>query len=93
MGAWIEIFWQYLRLSDLLSHPTWVRGLKFRFGVTKVDDEAVAPHMGAWIEIRKLGIHFWYSQSHPTWVRGLKFTDYLCFISCDVSRTPHGCVD
>ena len=53
MGAWIEIR-QRLRLSQsqVSSHPSWVRGLKFP---KKLDDDlfsAVAPFMGAWIEIR-----------------------------------------
>ena len=34
-----------------MSHPTWVRGLKFPSGGVGVVDLSVAPHVGAWIEI------------------------------------------
>ena len=30
--------------------------------------------------------------SHPSWVRGLKHS-LFCLVSCEVSRTPRGCVD
>ncbi len=35
----------------LLSHPTWVRGLKFYVKDLMVSKWAVAPYLGAWIEI------------------------------------------
>ena len=34
-----------------MSHPTWVRGLKYKDGYYDVEDDGVAPYMGAWIEI------------------------------------------
>ena len=33
-----------------MSHPTWVRGLKWLFSVVAINFY-VAPHVGAWIEI------------------------------------------
>ena len=52
MGAWIEI-------KDLIekeewvrvSHPSWVRGLKYEYNEFYLDDWTVAPLVGAWIEI------------------------------------------
>ena len=51
VGAWIEI--AILSSSGLfsLSHPTWVRGLKFHTLQLIVAVRSVAPHVGAWIEI------------------------------------------
>ena len=54
MGAWIEIPPQALISSVSVSHPTWVRGLKFQEPIYQVSYLRVAPHMGAWIEIKKL---------------------------------------
>ena len=34
-----------------MSHPTWVRGLKFRNSSLTLGYFGVAPHVGAWIEI------------------------------------------
>ena len=51
MGAWIEI-WNFRRNDGrILSHPTWVRGLKFVVVSILFLTTIVAPHMGAWIEI------------------------------------------
>ena len=51
MGAWIEIVRvRQLRVS-LLSHPTWVRGLKYNKIIFSFSLIIVAPHVGAWIEM------------------------------------------
>ena len=34
-----------------MSHPTWVRGLKFEDPTLSYFGDRVAPHVGAWIEI------------------------------------------
>ena len=52
MGAWIEI--GYISILDSvknLSHPLWVRGLKFVIRLYSKVFAIVAPFMGAWIEI------------------------------------------
>ena len=51
VGAWIEIKRQIYADKGLQSHPTWVRGLKFRITPALEDCSEVAPHVGAWIEI------------------------------------------
>ena len=56
-----------------MSHPTWVRGLKYKTDFSKRRSVIVAPHMGAWIEIHHMPNRRLSHQSHPTWVRGLKF--------------------
>ena len=35
----------------LVSHPTWVRGLKYGAIPCYLEESTVAPYMGAWIEI------------------------------------------
>ena len=49
VGAWIEtIVYNHLR-EQVLSHPTWVRGLKQTLSLVKMLC-CVAPYVGAWIE-------------------------------------------
>ena len=81
MGAWIEIsFPGNPPRSWHQSHPTWVRGLKFRSNLPGLERSDVAPHVGAWIEIR-LDVRPWAQYlSHPTWVRGLKYESAPCAV-------------
>ncbi len=51
MGAWIEINQGAISANIEVSHPTWVRGLKYANNGGLVTQQFVAPHMGAWIEI------------------------------------------
>ena len=37
-----------------MSHPLWVRGLKYINNFNDVSISRVAPFMGAWIEIKKV---------------------------------------
>ena len=50
MGAWIETSIRLRCCAGVMSHPTWVRGLKHtnRQGLKK--PVLVAPYVGAWIE-------------------------------------------
>ena len=51
MGAWIETsVLSDVAASCIVSHPTWVRGLKQRAIDNELMAEAVAPYVGAWIE-------------------------------------------
>ena len=52
MGAWIETCNKSSRAGWLVSHPTWVRGLKHepRQDQGSGHRHQVAPYMGAWIE-------------------------------------------
>ena len=36
-----------------MSHPMWVRGLKYAWQLPRCDNGDVAPHVGAWIEMVK----------------------------------------
>ena len=52
LGAWIEITFHSTCLTSIsMSHPTWVRGLKFPSLVVLARRCHVAPYLGAWIEI------------------------------------------
>ena len=52
MGAWIEIGRTMACFPcPMLSHPSWVRGLKLPIGRKCEGIMEVAPFMGAWIEI------------------------------------------
>ena len=72
MGAWIETNLSNGNFSGLLSHPTWVRGLKPVRPIIRFTDGAVAPYVGAWIETTSAFPVMRLQTSHPTWVRGLK---------------------
>ena len=52
-GAWIEINKGERQLSLIKSHPTRVRGLKFKDTAENIMAWLVAPYTGAWIEIRR----------------------------------------
>ena len=53
VGAWIEISGTTSQVGSLsLSHPSWVRGLKFHLKVLHSQvSQCVAPLVGAWIEM------------------------------------------
>ena len=81
VGAWIETLIIQVCWEELLSHPSWVRGLKQRSSARK-SFITVAPLVGAWIETIPLENTVRNPSSHPSWVRGLKLglsssrTDY-----------------
>ena len=51
MGAWIEMPVIENGGDYVVSHPTWVRGLKYEIHLASLSAMIVAPYMGAWIEI------------------------------------------
>ena len=71
VGAWIETENTIRRYNAVLSHPSWVRGLKPFVG-GDLSLIAVAPLVGAWIETTYCHVQQILSWSHPSWVRGLK---------------------
>ena len=44
MGAWIEIVMGSNQLCKVMSHPTWVRGLKFLLSITILSTSRRTPH-------------------------------------------------
>ncbi len=50
VGAWIETVDREKKLTDPMSHPVWVRGLKLEVTLSNNSDYKVAPRVGAWIE-------------------------------------------
>ena len=78
----------------LVSHPTWVRGLKQGQLADANVRKIVAPYVGAWIETVDVVLgDFNDTLSHPTWVRGLKrCLPAVLTVPCS-SRTLRGCVD
>ena len=72
VGAWIETYYFFPFLANILSHPSWVRGLKrYRCNTVRLLP-CVAPLVGAWIETGVLSMMLYNTSSHPSWVRGLK---------------------
>ena len=92
MGAWIEILVAESPAVVASSHPTWVRGLKFKVVISVKTFDFVAPHVGAWIEIYIESLWISATRSHPTWVRGLKYRA-VWERELKRCRTPRGCVD
>ena len=58
-GAWIEMRKVVPVMKPLPSHPTGVRGLKYKIAFTCALIKQVAPHWGAWIEIRLWLVVVW----------------------------------
>ena len=50
VGAWIETLYTRDMAQNLVSHPSWVRGLKLKILFYIITALAVAPLVGAWIE-------------------------------------------
>ena len=73
-GAWIEIESQYFNLLFWKwSHPSRVRGLKYRLVSESGLFLPVAPFTGAWIEMQSGSpVKVLAVSSHPSRVRGLK---------------------
>ena len=92
MGAWIETHHLQVDGSGVVSHPTWVRGLKLVMTLQLLRSTLSHP---TWVRGLKLMIHselFDIFGSHPTWVRGLK--PLKTYAGEDVvRRTLRGCVD
>src|SRR5699024_2293269 len=55
MGAWIEISDKVIFSKSIMSHPIWVRGLKYSSYIINCQCFVVASYMGAWIEMVPLG--------------------------------------
>ena len=78
MGAWIEINAFFDLGVEKVSHPTWVRGLKYETR-TYTEIVRVAPHVGAWIEIAEDTILYLIANVAPhvgAWIEISK--DCLC---------------
>ena len=53
VGAWIEtLFCHISMIREMMSHPTWVRGLKHSNAGGASSGSSVASYVGAWIETR-----------------------------------------
>ena len=73
MGAWVETSVACKADGTVLSHLTWVRGLKQVSTHLYLICKKVAPYVGAWVETTgKQYIISKSKTSHLTWVRGLK---------------------
>ena len=92
MGAWIETL-PYINYKQLLlSHPTWVRGLKLEEIVDVHARKMSHPTWVRGLKRDKLKENPKHLVSHPTWVRGLKLKTCKLPLKC-VCRTLRGCVD
>ena len=77
-----------------LSHPSRVRGLKWKYCQFPALVQAVAPFTGAWIEIHDFTMLSPAAlKSHPSRVRGLKYLIISGGLDRNERRTLHGCVD
>ena len=72
MGAWIETRSSAISASYLVSHPTWVRGLKPRCSHPPSRLPSSHPTWVRGLKHSEARLHLPRMRSHPTWVRGLK---------------------
>ena len=57
---------------QIVSHPEWVCGLKFRYYTEKKISTYIAPFVGARVEMQQFLRETTSERSHPEWVCGLK---------------------
>ena len=57
MGAWIETCIRRIMVTNFMSHPMWVRGLKQLVILLVFHLQRVASYVGAWIETVRV-LHF-----------------------------------
>ena len=86
-----------LNISDslaLLSHPTWVRGLKLYNSLLLVPAVFVAPYVGAWIETNFIIVLRYMTKVAPyvgAWIE--TYSARIRMLPYHLSRTLRGCVD
>ena len=92
VGAWIET--RIVPQSDyrVLSHPTWVRGLKLLSLTTSTWQKQSHPTWVRGLKHTFLIEELSECKSHPTWVRGLKPARRTIHRG-RLGRTLRGCVD
>ena len=73
VGAWIEMGCAVFFVTLSLSHPTWVRGLKFYRFSERVKSFTSHPTWVRGLKCLKTCTQHLCKSSHPTWVRGLKY--------------------
>ena len=61
-----------MSLMSVMSHPTWVRGLKQAAIVSPEEATQSHPTWVRGLKLRRSGYQLPRTTSHPTWVRGLK---------------------
>ena len=64
-------------VTEVMSHPTWVRGLKHRHSNCKQDESRSHPTWVRGLKLIEVAILSLQRMSHPTWVRGLKRLIFL----------------
>ena len=75
-----------------MSHPTWVRGLKFSaYTIPTLGD--VAPHVGAWIEIASMASNGPSGDVAPHVGAWIEISQINLNEQEAQRRTPRGCVD
>ena len=72
VGAWIETYNVSSSLTQLTSHPTWVRGLKLILSKNRINGRMSHPTWVRGLKHQSLPTGKHPYESHPTWVRGLK---------------------
>ena len=77
---------------SMMSHPTWVRGLKLTIYLRFHRLSLSHPTWVRGLKHAKQSLCIRMQESHPTWVRGLKLI-VESSISISFGRTLRGCVD
>ena len=88
MGAWIETMEANAKCISLLSHPTWVRGLKLLVCGSYEKHSLSHPTWVRGLKLNKSAKASVGGVSHPTWVRGLKRRHEL-WTNCTKGVAPY----
>ena len=92
MGVWIETVTISLNSVNILSHPSWVCGLKQALENDKLFAYESHPSWVCGLKLLSPYFGMMIYESHPSWVCGLKQMRLLAFVKI-YSHTLRGCVD
>ncbi len=76
-----------------MSHPTWVRGLKYHAATAEPGKVDVAPYMGSWIEMRFPSANNCNAAVAPYMGAWIEISSTTILFFRGSGRTLHGCVD
>ena len=92
VGVWIETLADYGSIDDLLSHPSWVCGLKLVNTCQMICNVMSHPSWVCGLKQQTFAHAATVQGSHPSWVCGLKPL-VVCINQKHLCHTLRGCVD
>ena len=92
VGVWIETRGSQEKFILVMSHPSWVCGLKPDTGLRLATGLASHPSWVCGLKRERSGEIRRKAESHPSWVCGLKL-QFFDTVVVEICHTLRGCVD